>query len=100
MWPGPRPTSVPNGSLVHPAVWQQSTWAAYYTDAAKPMPINIKSGADVPLSVGAPGSPFNTMWPGPRPTYMPSFILMHPTVWPQYTNVSDREDRTDNDLIG
>ena len=26
-----------------------------------------------------------------RPTYMPSFILMHPTVWPQCTNVTDRQ---------
>ena len=26
---------------------------------------------------------------------MPSFILIHPTIWPQYTNVTDRtgEDR-------
>ena len=22
---------------------------------------------------------------------MPSFILIHPTVWPQYTNVTDRQ---------
>jgi len=25
---------------------------------------------------------------------MPSFILIHPTVWRQYTNVTDRQDRT------
>jgi len=36
---------------------------------------------------GGAGSPFKTMWPGPRPTCVPSFILIHPTVWPQYTNV-------------
>ena len=24
---------------------------------------------------------------------MPSFILIRPTVWPQYTNVTDRTDR-------
>jgi len=29
------------------------------------------------------GSPCNTMWPGPRPTSLPSGILIHPTVWPQ-----------------
>ena len=29
------------------------------------------------------GSPFNTMWPGPRPTTLPSGIFIHPTVWPQ-----------------
>ena len=25
----------------------------------------------------------NTMWPGPRPTSLPSDIFIHPTVWPQ-----------------
>jgi len=31
---------------------------------------------------------------------MPSAILIHPAVWPQYTNVTDRQtDRTDNGLI-
>jgi len=48
-------------------------------------------------------SPSNTVWPGPRPTCMPSFILIYPTVWPQYTYVTDRQDRqtgqTDNGLI-
>ena len=34
------------------------------------------------------------MWPGLRPTSLPSGILIHPTVWPQYTNVTDRQDRT------
>jgi len=24
----------------------------------------------------------NAMWPGPRPTSLPSFILIYPTVWP------------------
>jgi len=28
---------------------------------------------------------------------MPSFILIRPTVWPQYTNVTDRHDRTGQD---
>ena len=37
------------------------------------------------------GSPSNTMWPGPRPTCMPSFILIRPAVWPQRTNVTDRQ---------
>jgi len=40
---------------------------------------------------GQHGSPPNTMWPGPRPTCMPSFILIRPTVWPQCTNVTDRQ---------
>jgi len=43
------------------------------------------------------GSPCNTMWPGLRPTSVPSFTLIHPTIWPQYTNVTDRgqTDTTD-----
>jgi len=40
-------------------------------------------GAAVPLSMGGAGSPSNTMLPGPRPTSVPSGILIHPTVWPQ-----------------
>ena len=43
----------------------------------------------VPLFRGA-GSPSNTVWPRPRSTSVPSFILIHPTVWPPYTNVADR----------
>jgi len=27
MLPGPRPTSVPSGILIHPAIWPQQTWA-------------------------------------------------------------------------
>jgi len=45
------------------------------------------------------------MWPRPRPTCTPSFILIHPTAWPQYTNLTDRQtDRQDrqrrSDSIG
>jgi len=36
-----------------------------------------------PFRGGGAGSPCNTMWPGLRPTSMPSGILIHPTVWPQ-----------------
>jgi len=32
---------------------------------------------------GGTGSPSNTIRPGPRPTSVPSFILIHPTTWPQ-----------------
>jgi len=46
---------------------------------------------------GGGGSPSNTTWPGTRPTCMPSFILIHPTVWLQYTNVTDRTDRQTTD---
>ena len=67
-----------------------------------------KLGGCAPLGAGeGAGSPSNTMWPGPRPTCTPSFILIRPTVWPQYTNFTDRTDeqtdRTDRqrtDSIG
>ena len=36
--------------------------------------------------------PSNTVSPGPRLTSVPSFILTRPTIWPQYTNVTDRTD--------
>jgi len=42
------------------------------------------------------------------PSCVPSFVFIHPTVWPQYTNVTDKQDRTDvtgqdrqrSDMIG
>jgi len=49
-----------------------------------------KLGGCAPLGEEA-GSPSNTIWLGPRPTGMPSFILIRATVWPQCTNVTDRQ---------
>ena len=43
-----------------------------------------------PFPLGELGSHL-TMSPGLRPTSVPSGII-HPTVWPQYTNVTDRQD--------
>ena len=47
--------------------------------------VGRKEGDDVPLSRWGAGSPPNTMWPGPRSTSVPSGILIHPAVWPQYS---------------
>jgi len=66
--PGPRPTSIPSGILVHPAVSPQRTWAE---DLVGPF-----------MGEGA-GSPSNTMSPRLRPISVPSGILMHTAVWPQ-----------------
>jgi len=78
MWPGPRPTSILSGIL-----------------SIQPFGHNRhgpKSGGScAPFLVGDDGSPSKTMWPGPRSTCMPSFILIHPTVWSQYINVTDTE---------
>jgi len=79
MWPGPTPTYLRSGILIHPAVWPQQTWAKNWGEGL---------------------CPFREGVLGP---YL-SFILIHPTVWPQYTNVTDRQtDRTgqtDNDPTG
>ena len=61
--------------------------------------VGQKVGAAVPLSMG-PRSPSNTVSPGPRPTPVPSSILIHPTVWPQYTNVTDRQTGQRSHSIG
>jgi len=51
----------------------------------------------------SPGHTSNTVWSGPKPTTMPTFILIDPTICPQYTNVTDRTgqaDQTDNGPMG
>jgi len=47
------------------------------------------------LPGGQEGAGFrsNTMSSGPKPTFVPSGILIHVTVWPQYTNVTYTQDR-------
>jgi len=81
--PGPRPISVPSGILIHPAVWPQRLWA--------------ENGGGVPSFLG---------WGelGPHLTQC-GFIVIRPTVWPQYTKVTDRtgqdrQDRQRSDRIG
>ena len=62
-----------------------------------------KIGGLCPVRGGGARSPSNTIWPRPKPTCVPSFILIRQTVWPHYTNVTDRQDRTDrqrSDSIG
>jgi len=38
---------------------------------------------------GGAGSPSDTMWHGPRPTFVPTGILIHPAVWPQQTGAEN-----------
>ena len=78
MWPGPRPTSVPSGTLSHPAVWPQQTWAEYW-------------GAGLCTIWGELRPYLTQCGHGPRPTSVSSGILIYQTVWPQYTNVTDSE---------
>ena len=64
MWPGPTPTSIPSGILVHPAVWLKHSGGKL-------------GGGLCPFSGGVAGSPSNTMSRRPRPTSVPSGILIH-----------------------
>ena len=71
-----------------------------FTDACLPASVNHKSGGCCAHFRGGVVSPSNTMSPAPRPTSVPSGILIHPTVWAQYTNVTHRQDRQWFDSIG
>jgi len=62
-------------------------------DRLAPIDMGHKEGGGCCAPFGGAGSPSNTIWPGPRSTAMPSFIMIHPTVWPQYTNITDRQER-------
>jgi len=44
------------------------------------------------LGEGSSGYRFITIWRRPRPTFVPSFILIHPAVWLQQTWTSDCTD--------
>jgi len=55
--------------LIHPAVWPQQTWA--------------EIGGCAPSAVELHGSTSNTMLHGPRPTIVPSGLLIHRAVWLQ-----------------
>ena len=82
---GQRPTSLPSGVAIQPAIWPQQSNR-----------YGPKIGGCVPLGEGELGFHL-TVWPGTRPICVPSLILIHPTVWPQYTNVTDRQDRAGQD---
>ena len=90
------------GRLKHTVAWAEAylrtKWHLDLPRRLATTDMGRKLGDCAPLGEGA-GSPPNTMWPGLRPTSMPSFILIHPTVWPQYTNVTDRQDRQRSDSI-
>jgi len=53
-------------------------------------------GAAMPLSGAGELGPYPTQCivPKLRATSMPNFILIHSTILPQYTNATDRQDRT------
>ena len=60
-----------------------SSWDGRPFDYNRHWP-KIRDCADFFLGGGRPGSPCNTMRPGPRLTFVPSGILIHSAVWPQH----------------
>jgi len=77
---GLRPTSIPSDMLIYQAIWPQQ--------------IRAENWGAVPLWRG--GLTQCGQSRGLRARQVSSC----PTVWPQYTNVTDRTDRTDNGAIG
>jgi len=74
--------------------WRLSRGGAHFDHCFCPRsPKTLVTPLAMPFGGGWAGSQPNTIWPGPRPTCKSSFILIHPTVWPQCTNVTERHDR-------
>ena len=78
-------------------------WAAAYlrTSHLASTDMDRELGA-LPLWERGAESPSNTMWPGPRPTCVPSFILIHPTrlATIHQRHRQDRTDRQRSDSTG
>jgi len=86
---GPHLTQCLLGRGLLPTKWHlDSSSRLATTDMGR----KLRGHGCAPLGGGA-RSPSNTVWPGPRPTCMLSFILIRLTVWPQYTNAIDKQDR-------
>jgi len=103
-WGSPPPFWEGSGSSSNtespgPEAYLHTKWHLYPCSHLSTTDMNRKLRV-VPLWGRGAGSPSNTMCPGPRPTCVPSFILIHPIIWPQCTNVTDRQDRQRSDSIG
>jgi len=114
--PGLRPTSIPSGILMHPAVWPQEKWDENCTPplfagrvlgphltqsrlgeaylhakyqlhpSSRLAAINMGQkfwGLRPPLGRAERGPHLTHSCPGPRPTSIPSAILIHASIWPQ-----------------
>ena len=97
IWPGPRPSSVPSGIMIHPTVWLQQIWGEnggsvplgelgphltqcglgqglprYQVTSWSIQPFShkrhgLKLEGGCAAFLVEAGSPSGTMWPGPRP---------------------------------
>jgi len=92
-----RPQSLGRGERVSPHLTQSRVGRGLplYQVASWSMQPFGRNRYELKIGGGGAGSPSNTMWPWPRPTCVPSFILIRPTVWPECTNVTDRQTGQD-----
>jgi len=71
----------------HKVAWAEAylhtKWLLDASSRLATIKIRPKLGGSAPFLGRGAGSPSSTMWPGPRPTSVPSAILIHPAVWPQ-----------------
>jgi len=70
MLPWLRPTFVPSGILIHPTVWRQQTWPKI--GGCAPFYYFLGVGSHLVPPFSGDRSASNTMWPGPRPTSVPT----------------------------
>jgi len=75
MWPGPRPTFAPSGTLIHPVVWPQQTWAENWGGGAVPPFLGGSGWVPVQHNVVWAEAYLHTKWN--------LGILIHLAVWPQ-----------------
>jgi len=69
-------------SVHHQLIFYKSSAVAEMRDRLATIDVGRKVGRGCCGGWVPTGSPSNTVWPGPRPTSLPSGILIHPTVWP------------------
>ena len=98
--------AVKRGACCAPFVWEgvlsprltQCAWAEVYfrtkghldpSSHLATIHTGWKLGAPTPFAGSGAGSPSSTMWPGLRPTSIPSGILIHPAIWPQQTSAEN-----------
>jgi len=75
-------TWVPSNTVAWAEAYLHTKWHLDPCSRLATIEMGRKLGA-MPLLVRGAGSQSSTVWPGPRPTSVPSGILIHPAIWPQ-----------------
>ena len=83
---------VPSNTVAWAEAYLRTKWHLNPSSRWATIGMGWKLGACAPLWEDELG-PHLTQYGHAEAYLMPIFILIHPTVWPQYTNVSDRTNR-------